>query len=139
MLYKLDERGKNNWVSKVRLFLSQYGFGYVWMNQSVGDCKAFVNVLRERMIDCRWQNWEEHVRESERFSTYYGFNGFAHETKLYLQLDLSRHVKNIVVKFRFGVSELFVHHYRYRNVNNVYHVIKRLLTMMHFILADIMA
>jgi hypothetical protein len=119
MLYKLDERGKNNWVSRVRLFLSQYGFGYVWMNQSVGDCKAFVNVLRERMIDCRWQNWEEHVRESERFSTYYGFNGFTHETKLYLQLDLSRHIKNIVVKFRFGVSELFVHHYRYRNVHNV--------------------
>jgi hypothetical protein len=71
------------------------------------------------MIDCRWQNWEAHVRESERFATYYGFNGFAHETKLYLQLDLSRHMKNILVKFRFGVSELFVHHYRYRNALNV--------------------
>ena len=101
------------------MFLFQHGFGYVWVNQSVGDCNAFISVLRERMIDCRWQKWEGHVRESERFSTYYGFNGFIHETKLYLRLDLNRHIKNVVVKFRFGISELFVHQYRYRNVNNI--------------------
>ena len=119
MLYKLDEGGKVNWVSKIRMFLFQHGFGYVWVNQSVGDCNAFISVLRERMIDCRWQKWEGHVRESERFSTYYGFNGFTHERKLYLRLDLNRHIKNVVVKFRFGISELFVHQYRYRNVNNI--------------------
>jgi hypothetical protein len=117
-LYKLDERGKVNWVSRIRMFLFQQGFGFAWINQSVGDCNAFVSALRDRMIDCRWQKWEEHLRESERFLAYYGFNGFAHETKLYLKLDMNTHIKNIVVKFRFGVSELYIHNYRYRHVLN---------------------
>jgi len=118
MLYRLDERGKVNWVSKVRKFLFLYGFGVVWVNQSVGDCRAFVSVLRERLIDCRWQNWASHMHESERFSTYCGFNGFLHETKLYLKLDFDRHIKTVVTRFRFGVSDLFVHYYRYKSGNN---------------------
>lgn len=119
MLYRLDERKKNNWVSKIRMFLFLHGFGFVWLNQGVGDRNAFISVLRERMIDCRWQNWESHMRESDRFDSYCGFNGFSHETKLYLKIPLNRHIKNIVVKFRFGISDLFVHSCRYKNVVNI--------------------
>jgi hypothetical protein len=55
-MYRLDERKKKNWVSKIRMFLFLHGFGFVWLNQGVSDCNAFISVLRERMIDCRWQN-----------------------------------------------------------------------------------
>jgi hypothetical protein len=119
MLYRLDEGKKNNWVSKIRMFLFLNGFGFVWLNQGVGDCNAFISVLRERMIDCRWQNWQSHIRESERFHSYCGLNGFSHETKLYLTMPLNRHIKNVVVKFRFGISDLFVHSCRYKNLVNI--------------------
>jgi hypothetical protein len=45
MLRKLDDRGKVNWVTNVRLCLYQYGFGFVWVNQGVGGVKEFLNVL----------------------------------------------------------------------------------------------
>jgi hypothetical protein len=59
------------------------------------------------------------MRESDRFYSYCVF--FSHETKLYLKISLNRYIKNIVVKFRFGIglSDLFVHSCRYKNVVNI--------------------
>jgi hypothetical protein len=59
------------------------------------------------------------MHESDRFHSYLGFNGFLHEPKSYLTMPLNRQIKNIVVKFRFGISELFVHSYRYKNLVNI--------------------
>ena len=63
MMYDYDLKGKTafNWITKVRMFLSQNGFGYVWANQGVGDVKGFLHALKERLIDCRWQNCDKHV------------------------------------------------------------------------------
>ena len=119
MLYRLDERKKSNWVSKIRIFLFRHGFGFVWFNQGVGDSKVFVSMLRKRMMDCHLQIWDSHMRESDRFNSYCGFNGFSYETKLYFSLQLNRHIMNILVKFRLGISELFVHSYRYKNSANL--------------------
>jgi hypothetical protein len=114
MLRKLDERGKITWVTNVRRCLYQYGFGFVWVNQGVGGVKEFLKVFKQRMIDCRWQNWYEHVNNSERFSVYRTFCDFLHSIPLYLKLDMDRHLKFIMTKFRFGVSDLTVHYFRYR-------------------------
>ena len=37
MLKRFDDIGRINWVTKVREILFQYGFGYVWLWQDVGD------------------------------------------------------------------------------------------------------
>ena len=115
MLYNLDARGKRNWVSNVRMQLFQYGFGFVWMNQGVGRVNEFIRAFRERLIDCRWQDWEDHVQTSDRFSMYRSFNSISHCTKTYITMNMDRHLKRIMTKFRFGVSELSVHYYRYRS------------------------
>ncbi|WP_419640662.1 hypothetical protein, partial [Thiolapillus sp.] len=115
MLYNLDARGKRNWASNVRMQLFQYGFGFVWMNQGVGVVSNFIRVFRERLIDCRWQNWEDHIQTSDRFSMYRKFNSISHCTKTYITMNMDRHLKCIMTKFRLGVSELSVHYYRYRN------------------------
>ena len=70
MLCNLDARGKRNWVSNVRMQLFQYGFGFVWMNQGVRRENVFIRAFRERLIDCRQQNREDHVQTSDRFSMY---------------------------------------------------------------------
>ena len=115
MLYNLDARGKRNWASNVRMQLFQYGFGFVWMNQGVGVVSNFIRVFRERLIDCRWQNWEDHIQTSDRFSMYRKFNSISHCTKTYITMNMDRHLKCIMTKFRLGVSELSVHYYRHRN------------------------
>ena len=44
----------------------------------------FIRALRERLIDCRWQNWEDHVQTSDRLSMYIHFNSISHCTKTYI-------------------------------------------------------
>ena len=112
-LYNLDERGKKNWVSNIKLCLFEYGFGHVWINQGVGSIPMFINAFRLRLVDCTWQNWEHHIRSSERFKTYSLFNCVNFSVKSYLTLNLSRAVRQITAKFRFGVSDICLHRFRY--------------------------
>ena len=73
--------------------------------------------LRERLILIRWQNVHEHITNSERFSFYSPIVSFDNLLPCYISLDLKRHLKCIMTKFRFGVSDINTHHFRYRNVN----------------------
>jgi len=113
MLYNLDERGKRNWVSKLRFKLCELGFAYVWFNQGVEDINGFIRVLRTRLIDCRWQECSSHIQESDGFSLYRQFSLLG-KIPVYLSMVMDRHLKHIITKFRFGMSELFVHNLRYR-------------------------
>ena len=114
MLLSLDEKGKINWVTKVRMKICESGFGHVWLNQGVEDINGFVHMFKQRLIDCRWQDWNRHMQESDRFNVYKMLNSL-HEIPLYLHLSLCRQVKYILCKFRFGVSDLLIHKYRYSN------------------------
>ena len=109
MLRLLDEKGCNNWVTKIRQCLFMNGFGIVWYSQGVGDVAAFINCFRQRLVDCNWQNWYSHIHNSERFIMYSSFNGISHDIKPYLLLDVDRHLKRTMTKFRFGVSDITVH------------------------------
>ena len=119
MLYDLDVKGKckYNWVSKVRLCLYENGFGNVWMSQSVGDEKSFVRIFRQRLVDCRWQNWEWHLDTSERFQIYRTYSS-SHFMKKYLSLNIDKHLRFVLTRFRFGISNIHVHAFRYQNVSN---------------------
>ena len=46
---------------------------------------------------------------------YKSFNSISHCTKTYITMNMDRHLKRIMSKFIFGVSELSVHYYRYRS------------------------
>ena len=115
MLYHLDELGKINWVSNVRLSPFELGFGYAWVYQGVGDEKTFIRTLHQRLIDCRWQNWQSHIQSSDRFDIY-KIHSSSHVVKKYLSLNIDRHLKFILTRFRFGVSEINVHACRYKRV-----------------------
>ena len=113
MLYVLDERGKRNWASNVRCKLYQYGFGFVWLNQGVEEMNQFLHVFRERLIVCRWQEWHSHVETSDRFNVYWTVCTI-HDKKIYLKTNIDRHLKFIMTKFRLGISDIAVHHCRYK-------------------------
>jgi hypothetical protein len=113
MLYQLDIKGKTNWVSKVKGRLHELGFSYVWLNQGVEDIKGFLCLLRIRLVDCRWQEWSRHVRDSDRFDFYESINNI-HCIPVYLSMNMDSHLKFIMTRFRFGISDLLVHYYRFR-------------------------
>ena len=97
--------------------LSEMGFGYAWLQQGVGNEKGFLKMFRQRLVDTRWQAWDSHVQDSNRFTLYRSFNP-NHLLSRYLQLNMVKHLKFILTRFRFGISELTVHANRYNQVNN---------------------
>ena len=116
MLHALDDKGKFNWVSKVRMKLHELGFGFVWLNQGVGDVSHFIRTLRERLIDCRWQEWTTHIQDSSRFNFYKQFS-LMHNVPTYLAMNMNRQLKHSMTCFRFGISDLFKHYFWSRRHN----------------------
>lgn len=114
MLKVLDERGKKNWATNVRMCLYMNGFGYAWENQGVGNVHLFMRLFKTRLIDTQWQSCFEHIGSSDRFNVYDTF--FSRSSlPVYLSLNINRQLKFIMSKFRFGVSEIKTHAYRYKS------------------------
>ena len=65
MLLNLDQSGKTNWVTNVRKALCVNGFSDVWDNQGVGCLSTFIKEFRQRLIDMRWQAWDDQVNTSD--------------------------------------------------------------------------
>ena len=48
----------------------KFGFGFVWLQKSVGNERAFLALLKERLCDDFEQEWTTALNSSERFSLY---------------------------------------------------------------------
>ncbi len=118
MLYKLDCNGRYTWASNVRKCLSLYGFSHVWDNQGVGCVNNFLQCFKQRIIDCRWQEWDDHIQTSDRFALYKTFKT-SYIREPYLLINCNRFIKCALTKFRCGVSDIKVHRHRYKNLNIV--------------------
>ena len=116
MLFNLDQREKTNWVTNVRKTLCANGFSYVWGNQGVGCLNAFIREFRQRLIDIRWQAWDDHVNTSDRFSFYRQLKTLT-GVEPHLMLNLNRHIRYTLTRFRFGVSDVKVHRSRFKVYN----------------------
>lgn len=56
MLKHHDIMGRNNWASSIQHLLYNFGFGFVWLNQTVGDIGTFIHNLKQRLCDCKLEN-----------------------------------------------------------------------------------
>ena len=73
MLLHLHEQNKKTWASSVCYVLCKYDLGEVWVNQGVGNEKAFLKDFKERVISLYRQDWENNLRTKERYSVYSTF------------------------------------------------------------------
>ena len=68
MLLQLHEQNKKTWASSVCYLLYKYDFGDVWVNQGVGNQKAFLKEFKEKVLSLYRQNWENNLRTKEGYS-----------------------------------------------------------------------
>ena len=102
MLFDLDSKGKHTWASNIRNTLCKYGFGYAWWGQGVGNKEMFLKNVKQRLIDCRWQEWHNHLELSNRFDLYKEYKqNIGVET--YLLMNLDKAIVNIITRFRLGI------------------------------------
>lgn len=101
MLKSLDEAGRQNWASEVRVLLYTYGFGYVWLSQDIGDIGLFTSQFKVRLIDCMTQKWHSDITDSTRCDTYKEFKSLLNIEKI------SMHRHAFLLKESFCKISLF--------------------------------
>ena len=98
MLRHLDETGRITWATKVKHLLFSYGFGFVWLNEEVGDINMFIRTFKQRIVDCAKQEWHAKLSDSGK-ARHYRFIMPSLETANYLKL-------NIPIKYQIALSKL---------------------------------
>ena len=112
MLLSLHNSGKNCWASAVCDCLYRLGFGYVWENQGVQSPDNFIKVFRQRLIDNHLQIWHDHINTSPRFDMYKLFKTSI-DIEPYFHLVNNKHIRDTLIRFRVGASEVRSHKTRY--------------------------
>ena len=70
MLKSLDSLGRITWATHVKLMLFTYGFGYVWISQTVGSPEILINLFTQRVKDCVLQIWHGKLTEMSKAEHY---------------------------------------------------------------------
>ena len=112
MLLHLHGSGKYCWATAVHDELYRNGYGYVWENQGVQNVKSFLNAYRQRLIDTFGQSWHSHITESPRFLVYRQFKSSIYLEEYFYEIH-NKHLRDLLVRFRIGVSEIKTHKLRY--------------------------
>jgi len=116
MLLREHKNGKSNWVTRIENTLSTNGFREVWENQSVAGRSAFLTNLKNKLVHRISQQWQVQINQSERFSLYRLVKQSLNSEGYTSYLD-KKFQRDLFVRFRFGISDIDVHIFRY-NVNS---------------------
>ena len=117
MLRCMDENGKHCWVSVVKKFLIENGFGIVWLNQGVGNAGVFLKQLKEKLVYTYSLSWHETVLSSDRFHVYRSFKDTI-MIETYIKSVDQRYLRDTYCRFRLGVSDILCHKNRYNGKDN---------------------
>jgi hypothetical protein len=114
MLFNLNNRGRENWVTNVQKLLCCNGFGHVWMIGQVGNEKLFLKMFKARLFDCFSQEWFHHMENSSRFELYNCFKSSLEKEKYVNYIHIDNFLRTFA-RFRIGATEINAHRFRYSN------------------------
>jgi hypothetical protein len=118
MLHEMDANGKINWVTEVKNLLFKYGFGYVFVMQEVGNIDLFINIFKNRLLDCAFQEWTSNISNISKLTCYSTFKTLL-EVEKYLTCIKTRKFKVAFCRFRCSNHSLEIELGRRNNVNIV--------------------
>ena len=113
MLEKLNDERVRNWVTEIKELLCVNGFGYVWLFKQVGNVKSFCKVLKERLHSSYLQNLNSTLELSTNFQCYNSFKSLFQTHTFLLDKSFNRQLRNVLIKFRLGVSKIHCHRYKF--------------------------
>ena len=102
-----------NWASQIKSILQQYGFEYVWQQQSSIDSP--LHSIRQRIIDVYQQSWYSEINNSSRLESYCIFK---HDLELekYLTINIEQKYKLALTRFRVSSHNLQIETGRYEDL-----------------------
>ena len=96
--------------------MCKFAFGFVWLQKSVGNERAFLAILKERLCDDFNEEWTTAVNSSERFCLYASFKSNL-LTENYLDFVRIKCFRDVLIKLRMGVLPLNANRFRYAHGN----------------------
>ena len=85
--------------------MCKFGFGFVWLQKSVGNERAFLAILKERLCDDFNEEWTTAINNSERFCLYASFKSNLLKEN-YLDFVRIKCFRDALIKLRMGVLPL---------------------------------
>ena len=107
----------DNWANKVRTMLSENNLERFWESQEVQSESSFLHRLKDSLVNKFREQWLNDLHSSERYSLYRQFKvTFGLENYLYM-ID-KKIFRESLIKFRFGISNLFIHKHRFEAIDH---------------------
>ena len=66
MLKSLMEVGKITWTAYIKSLLFEFGFGYAWIANEIGNNEHFLYLFKQCIKDISIQNWRRKVSDSPK-------------------------------------------------------------------------
>ena len=107
MLKSLDSIGRVTWATHIKSLLFTYGFGYVWISQTVGRPETLIHLFQQRIKDSLMQNWYGKISEMSKAEHYKNFKTLL-DVEKYLSIDLSYKYRRVLANFRCSAHELMI-------------------------------
>ena len=85
--------GRTTWASKLKHILFEYGFGYAWFNQRVGNIYIFLSEFKQRLHDISRQKWTSDITSSPKLETYCQFKTLLEPDKYLTNIAIDKHRK----------------------------------------------
>ena len=71
----------------------------MWISDGVGDSSQFLNIFRQRLIDCSLQVLQQNIGDSSKANYYKYFKSLLN-TEIFLSIDMSFNNRCILSNFR---------------------------------------
>ena len=113
MLERLHDNGTTTWVTNIKETLCTNGFGYVWLFKQVENVKFLCKSLKDRLHSNFIQNLNSKLEISSHFQSYNSFKTLFSTQNFLSDKTFSRELRNILIRFRLGVSQLHGHRYKF--------------------------
>ena len=119
MLRSLTEADKITWATYIKKLLFEYGFGYAWIADEVGDINSFLSNFTQRIKDISLQNWRSSINNSSKADHYKYFKTQL-DVEKYLFIDLSFVCRKTLANFRCSSHKLQIEKGRHNDIDREY-------------------
>ena len=103
-----------NWAFKVREILQNNKMSHLWSVQRVDDETSFLCRMKECLVDTFKKTWRCKLQSSERYMFYREIKS-AWEVENYLYVLDKKVFRDVFIRFRFGITEMYIHKCRYES------------------------
>ena len=133
MLKSLSDAGKTTWTKHIKSILFEYGFGYAWIENEVGNSTHFSNSFKQRIKDISIQNLHQSITNSSKATNYKHFKSNL-DVEKYLSNDLNFVSWKTLANFRCSGHNHLIEKGRHLNIEREYKFCRLVLKEMYLLL-----